>query len=122
MMPHEEVEGWKVAHRMALEVYRVTEAWPRSERYELTSQIRRAALSIPSNIAEGLARHGPRELRRYLNISRGSLAELSYFLLFARDRGLLQQAEWAALDSLRAEVGRLTWGLLRAVARADSTD
>ncbi len=85
------------------------------ERYELTAQMRRAALSVPANIAEGSAKQGSRELRRYLNISLGSLSELSYYLLFARDRGLLTQAEWLKVDGLREQAGRLVWRLLRSV-------
>jgi four helix bundle protein len=113
--PHEKSKAWQRAHRLALEVYRVTESWPRSERYELTSQARRAALSIPANIAEGAGTHGPRELRRYLNVARASLAELAYLLRFARDRGLLAEEEWTALHALKHQVGRLTWGLVRSM-------
>jgi four helix bundle protein len=86
MIAHERLEAWRWAHRLALEVYNATDRWPRSEMYGLTSQARRAAISIPANIAEGAARRGPREFARYLNISLGSLAELSYLLLFSRDR------------------------------------
>jgi four helix bundle protein len=83
MMPYERFEAWKVTHELALEVYRVTETWPKSERYELTSQTRRAALSAPTNIAEGAAKHGSREFRRYLDIAKGSLSELCYLLALA---------------------------------------
>jgi four helix bundle protein len=113
--PHEQLRAWQQAHRLALEVYRVSERWPRSERYELTSQARRAALSIPTNIAEGVGTYGPREFRRYFNVARASLAELAYLLRFARDRGVLTQEEWAALNALKHEVGRLTWGVLRSM-------
>jgi len=104
-----------MAHRSTLEVYQATDRWPRSERYELTTQARRAAISVPANIAEGVARRGSREFRRFLDIARGSLAELSYLLVLARNRGLLEEREWLALDELRNEVGKLTWGLLRAL-------
>jgi four helix bundle protein len=83
MMPYERFEAWKVTHELALEVYRVTETWPKSERYELTSQTRRPALSAPTNIAEGAAKHGSREFRRYLDIAKGSLSELCYLLALA---------------------------------------
>jgi four helix bundle protein len=56
MMPYEKFEAWKVTHELALEVYRITEQWPKAERYELTSQTRRAALSAPTNIADGAAK------------------------------------------------------------------
>ena len=116
MDPHEKLDAWQAAHRLALQVYDATDRWPRTERFELTTQVRRAALSVPANIAEGAARLGPRELRRFLNIARGSLAELSYLLRFARDRGLLEEQEWAKLHGLRTQVGRLTWGLLRGMS------
>ena len=116
MVPHERFDAWQLAHQLALEIYRATERWPRSERYELTSQTRRAALSVPANIAEGAAKRGSREFRRYLDISVGSLAELSYYLTFARDRGLLDSQEWEKLEGLRNRVGQLTWRLSRAIA------
>jgi four helix bundle protein len=120
MMPYEKLEAWKLSHQMALEMYRVSGQWPRSERYELTTQLRRAALSVPTNMAEGVAKRGNRELRRYLDICLGSLSELSYLLLFARDRGLLQQADWEELDSLRNRVGQLTWRLAQSLSGSKS--
>jgi four helix bundle protein len=83
--------------------------------YGLTSQARRAAISIPTNIAEGAARHGRREFARFLNISLGSLAELSYLLLFSRDRGLCDEGEWRTLEFLRDQTGKLVYGLYRRV-------
>jgi four helix bundle protein len=117
MIAHERLEAWKWAHRLALEVYSATDRWPRREMYGLTSQARRAVISIPANIAEGAARRGPREFARYLNISLGSLAELSYLLLFSRDRGVCDEAEWRALESLRDQTGKLVYGLYRRVRR-----
>jgi four helix bundle protein len=117
MIAHERLEAWRWAHRLALETYNATDRWPRSEMYGLTSQARRAAISIPANIAEGAARRGTREFARYLNISLGSLAELSYLLLFSRDCGLCDSAEWRALESLRDQTGKLVYGLYRRVRR-----
>jgi four helix bundle protein len=117
MTTHERFEAWKQAHHLALELYRVTDGWPRDERFGLTAQLRRAAVSIPANIAEGVAKHGTRELRRFLDIALGSLSELSYFLLFARERGLLQPTQWETLEAQREQVGKLTWGLATAVGR-----
>ncbi|HKH83934.1 MAG TPA: four helix bundle protein [Gemmatimonadales bacterium] len=85
-MPYERFDAWKATHQLALQVYQVTEGWPANERYGLTTQIRRAALSAPTNIAEGSAKRGSRELRRYLDIALGSLSEVSYLLRFTRDR------------------------------------
>ena len=114
-MPYEKFEAWKHAHKLALEIYRTTETWPSSERYQLTSQIRRASLSVPTNIAEGAAKKGPKEFRRYLDIARGSLSELSYLLLFSRDFGLLDPATYDRLNEARHHVGKLTWGLYAAM-------
>jgi four helix bundle protein len=119
MIAHERFKAWKWAHRLALEVYAATDKWPRSEMYGLTSQARRAAISIPTNIAEGAARHGRREFARFLNISLGSLAELSYLLLFSRERGLCDETEWRTLEALRDQTGRLVYGLYHRVRRVE---
>jgi four helix bundle protein len=83
--------------------------------YGLTSQARRAAISIPTNIAEGAARQGRREFARFLSISLGSLAELSYLLLFSRERGLCDESDWRTLESLLDQTGKLVYGLYRRV-------
>ena len=111
MVPYERFDAWKVAHQLALEVYTATERWPGTERFGLTAQIRRAALSAPTNIAEGSAKRGPRELRRYLDIALGSLSEVSYLLRFSRDRGILEPERFLQLDALRNRAGQLTWRL-----------
>jgi four helix bundle protein len=116
MMPYEKFQAWKAAHELALEVYRLTDSWPVSERYQLTSQIRRAALSVPTNIAEGTAKRGWREFRRYLDIARGSLSELSYLLLFSKDRGIIDEETFGHLSEARHHVGKLTWGLYASLA------
>jgi four helix bundle protein len=115
MIAYERFEAWRRAHRLALEIFAATDVWPQSERYGLSAQARRAALSIPTNIAEGAAKRGGREFGRYLDIALGSLAELSYLLRFSHDRRLLSDAEWAALEAQRDRVGRLVYGLYRKV-------
>jgi four helix bundle protein len=117
MLPYERFDAWKMAHRLALEVYSATERWPGPEKYGITAQLRRAALSAPTNIAEGSAKRGPRELRRYLDIALGSLSEVSYLLRFGRDRGLLEDKDFARLDDLRDQVGKLTWRLYSSLNR-----
>ncbi len=109
MVPYERFDAWKAAHHLALQVYKVTDVWPANERYGLTAQIRRAALSAPTNIAEGSAKRGSREFRRYLDIALGSLSEVSYLLRFTRDRGILADADFKTLDALRNHAGRLAW-------------
>jgi len=116
MMPYERFEAWKVAHQLALEIYRITAQWPQTERYQLTAQTRRAALSAPTNIAEGCVKRGPREFRRYLDIARGSLSELSYLLLFSRDCKILDDETFRSVDQLRDRASKLTWGLYASLA------
>ena len=100
---------------MAVRVYSLTSRFPSDERYGLTAQIRRAAFSAAANIAEGSAKRGSREFRRFLDISLGSLSEVGYCLLLAREIGILQDPEWKELDDLREEAGRLTWLLYRSM-------
>ena len=118
MISYERFDAWRAAHHLTLELYHATDAWPRSEQFGLTIQVRRAALSVPTNIAEGAAKRGSREFRRFLDIALGSLAELSYLLRFCRDYGLLTQEAWLALEAHRDHAGRLTWGLYHAVSNA----
>jgi four helix bundle protein len=116
MVPYRKFEAWKVAHDLALNIYRITDDWPMCERYQLTSQIRRAALSIPTNIAEGAAKRGSREFRRSLDIARGSLSEVSYLLLFSRDRGILTLDAYYSLEELRERTGKVMWGLYKSLS------
>lgn len=118
MARYERFEAWKKAHRLALTVYRLTESFPRHELYGLTSQARRAALSVPANIAEGSAKRGRREFGRYLDIAVGSLSELSYLLLVARDLGFLSQEQWTDCDALHTDTSKTLWGLYEAVRGA----
>jgi len=118
MVPYERFDAWKIAHQLALQLYAVTERWPTNERYGLTAQVPRAALSAPTNIAEGSAKRGPRELRRYLDIALGSLSELSYLLRFSRDRGILSEEAFREIDELRNRAGQLTWRLYESMTRA----
>jgi four helix bundle protein len=117
MMAYERLTAWRISHDFAVAVYRTTKSFPKCELYGLTSQIRRAAFSVPANIAEGSAKRGSGEFRRFLDIALGSFAEVSYALHFARDVELLGQSDYDRLEKLRVKVGKLTWGLYSAVAR-----
>jgi four helix bundle protein len=113
--PYERFDAWTATHALALAVYRATKAFPADERFGLTSQLRRAALSIPTNIAEGAAKRGSKDFGRFLNIALGSLSELTYLLRFARDLELLTHSDWERLEAQRDAAGKLTWGLYRAM-------
>ena len=93
----------------------VTQHWPKRELYGLSAQTRRAALSVPTNIAEGAARFGRKDFARFLNIALGSLAELHYLLEFARDLGICETSDWDRLNRIRDQTGKLLWALYRGV-------
>jgi len=118
MAPYERLEAWRFSHELVLAVYRATVAWPVPERFGLISQVRRAAVSIPTNIAEGAAKRGPREFRRFLDVSLGSLSELTYLLCLGRDLGYLEAGEFEGIEQLRDRAGRATWRLYQAISRA----
>lgn len=80
---------WQEAHRLALEVYRITKLFPKEEIYGLISQLRRAAISIPSNIAEGMGRNTTKELLNFIYNARGSLSEVLYYLILSKDLGYI---------------------------------
>ena len=98
---------WQHAHQLALDAYRATQDFPREERYGLTDQIRRASVSIPSNIAEGCGREGDAELRRFLYIAMGSASEVEYQLLLARDLGYLEEDAHASLEAALLSTKRM---------------
>ena len=100
---------WQRADQLAKSIYRETKNFPNEETYGLTSQLKRAALSIPTNIVEGYARQGKRELKQFLSIALGSLAETEYLLDFALDLGYLEKAQYANLQDLRQQTGNLLW-------------
>jgi four helix bundle protein len=107
--------AWQRAMDLAEQVYAVTKQLPPDERY--TFQIRRSAISIPSNIAEGHGLHSDRGLIRHLSIARGSLCELETQLLLASRSGYIDPAEHDRLSALASEVGRLIAGLYHAASR-----
>lgn len=115
MMPFERLSAWQASHRLALEVYRATQGWPREEIYGLTSQARRAAVSVAANIAEGAAKRGKKEFGRFLDVGLGSLSELTCLLRLSLDLGFMTMDDWQAVETVRCETGRLLWGLYRRI-------
>jgi four helix bundle protein len=122
MLAHQKLRVWAVSHELTLSVYRATERWPKHELYGLTSQVRRAAAAVPTNLAEGSAKRGTREYRRFVDIALGSISEVAYLLQLARDLGLLNPSDFAHLDQLRSQTGAMAWRLARALDRASSPD
>jgi four helix bundle protein len=102
-----QLKVWQRAHQLTLETYRTTASFPRSEAYGLTPQIRRAAVSIPSNLAEGCGRNGDAELARFCNIASGSASELEYQILLARDLKLIKPEDYEQLAQQVTEIKRM---------------
>ena len=108
--------AWQKAMDLVESLYRATRCFPREEQYGLTSQLRRAAVSVPSNIAEGQGRGVGKEFTHYLRVSNGSRQELETQLLIAQRLEYIDNATVEALLSDSAEVGRLLAGLMKSLA------
>lgn len=100
---------WQKANDLAKAIYFATKEFPKEEIFSLTSQLRRASLSVPTNIVEGYARKGAKELKQFLSVALGSLAETEYLIDFSLDVGVLTQSSHQKLCQLRQEVGNLLW-------------
>lgn len=116
---YRELIVWQKAMDLVEAVYRISQQFPSDERFGLTSQIRRAAISIPSNIAEGQSRGTPKDFSRFLDIAHGSLAEIETQFLIAGRLRYLNNQELNQLEAVAAEVGKLLNGLQRSVAPKD---
>jgi four helix bundle protein len=112
---YQDLVAWQKAMILVTEVYRVTRNWPHEEQYGLTSQARRAAVAIPSNLAEGHGRSGRREFAHHVSISYGSLCELETQLLIAEQLGYSNSESTDSLMDSIADVRRLSSGLLRSL-------
>jgi four helix bundle protein len=110
-----ELEVWQKSHRVVLEIYRVTSSFPKEERFGIVSQLRRAAYSIPANIAEGFGRRSTKELIQCLAIANGSLEEVRYFIFLSSDLGYLRNEESQNLDFQLNSVAQMISALGRAL-------
>lgn len=111
MFAFEELDAWHRCHELTLAVYRITRRWPKDERFGLTAQIRRCSVSTEANLAEGSAKRGPAQFRRFLDISLGSHAELACLIRIANDLGYLTEEELSALEEIRSNASKVTWRL-----------
>lgn len=110
MRTHKDLDVWKESMKLVMEVYKLTKIFPKDEIYTLVSQIRRSAISIPSNIAEGAARNSQKEFIQFLYIALGSLAELETQLLLAKD---LEYIKNSTIDEAVVKQRKMILGLLR---------
>jgi len=110
--PHKKLTLWHAAMDLVLTVYKFTEEFPQHEKYGITNQIRRSAVSIPANIAEGAARQTKKEFMQFLHISQGSLSELDTHLELAKRLGYLTVKNWNALDPDMVHIDKMISGLI----------
>lgn len=116
----EELEVFKKSHNLALKVYKVTEMFPQSEKFGLTSQMRRASASIATNLMEGSHRLSRKEFRQFVSISKGSTGELKYHSLLARDLGYLSEDDYSELRTELEEISKMLSGLIKSLSDTDT--
>ena len=117
MQDFRKLHVWHLSHQLVLHLYETTRRFPDAERYGLTAQLRRSAISVPSNLAEGCGRGSNRDFARFIQIAFGSANELQYQLLLSRDLTYLDVDTWKRYDEKVEEVKRMLIGLLSAVHR-----
>jgi four helix bundle protein len=120
MQDFRDLKVWSKAHALALFVYKETGAFPAAELYGITNQMRRAATSIPANIAEECGRSSKADFARFLHVAFASASELEYFLLLARDLGLLPAGPYGTLVAGVGEVKRMLSALIARVKKTDN--
>ena len=116
MKPHKKLEVWKRSIEFVTKIYRITESFPGNERFNLASQIRRSAISIPSNIAEGAGRASKKEFIQFLSIAQGSTSELETQLIISNNLGFLKKEDLGLLDELD-EISRMIIGLIKSLKK-----
>ncbi|MDR1368701.1 MAG: four helix bundle protein [Dysgonamonadaceae bacterium] len=114
MQDYKKINVWRAAHELTVRVYKITMQFPKSEVYALTSQLRRAVASIPSNIAEGCGRNSQADFAHFLNMSLGSANESSYFLLLAKDLSYIHEDEYHFLEN---EIERIKAMLISLISK-----
>lgn len=109
------IKVWQKAHEMVLQIYKVTKNFPNVEKYGLTSQLRRSASSVATNIVEGYKRKSDKDFAHFLNLADTSLEETKYHLLLAHDLGYLSRGNYQKLSILTEEVGKMLFGFQKSL-------
>ncbi len=119
---HKKLEVWKESVALATDIYKITETFPKSELYAIASQMRRASISVSSNIAEGAARHSPKEFSQFLNIAGGSISELDTQLEIALNLGYVSEPQKQELDVKLDSISSKLAGLIKSVRSKTKSD
>jgi len=114
MQDYKELKVWQKAHLLALDVYKVTKGFPKEEQFNITSQIRRAAISIPTNIAEGCGKFSNNDMAKFLQIALGSANEVEYLIFFSSELGLIEKA---SSDSSMKSIGEIKGMLISLIGK-----
>ena len=114
---YKELVGYQKGYNLSLQIYKVTKDYPHDERFGLTSQMRRSAVSIPCNIAEGYSRKNVKEYLQFLYIAYGSCSELETLLSLSRDLGLLDSEKYSMIYALQEEVSKILNGLIKSLSQ-----
>ena len=118
---YKELNVWQTADRLAFKVFDLTERFPKQYTYDLTNQLRRSALSVPTNIAEGCASFHTKEFLQFLNVARRSLSETSYLIDFSHRRTLIADDERIDIDALSESTGKQINALIRSLRSRSSS-
>lgn len=113
MKTFRDLKVWEKAHQLVLKIYEITKKYPNSEKFGLISQIRRSAVSIPANIAEGFKRRSNKEFKQFLNIASASLEETKYYLILSQDLKYLNKADYQRVMDLADEVGKMLYSFYK---------
>jgi four helix bundle protein len=119
MQRFNDLRVWQRSHALVLAVYRLSDRFPRSERFGLTTQLRRAAVSVPTNVAEGSKRRGQADYARFVNVAEGSIAETEYLLMLSRDLGYATPDEVGLLLAETTEIARMLNALHSRIQQGD---
>lgn len=109
----EKLDIWRKAHKLVLQIYQLTKKFPSEEKFSLTDQLRRATISVVSNIVEGNIRQSKKEFLQFMYISKGSLEEVKYYLLLVRDLKYISNSEYLTNQELADECGRIISGFIK---------
>ncbi|WP_271784343.1 four helix bundle protein [Aquimarina algiphila] len=115
MRDFKELKVWKKSHELCLLIYDVTKQFPNEEKFGIVSQIRRASVSVPTNISEGCGHDSNNEFKRYLRIASGSISEVEYLLILSKDLNYISNEQWSNLSDEVISIKKMLFNLVKAI-------